>query len=168
MRQPIGRTVFPLVFMCFLFAAATAAEDRNDAKPLDTTAVLKFSIGEQKATVATATSRFAIVGTFSEEHHDSENHFSIKVVIDLGGTITQGKGGKPWLVEVHGTYSFEESHVETHESENGPVQQQTATHLKMALESSVYLRPGERTLIASQNDQKTWLTLQVPLSPERT
>ena len=42
---------------------------------------------------------------------------------------------------------------------------QTQTSLKMALASSVYLRPGERTLIASHNDQEAWLTLQVPPQP---
>lgn len=161
MCLPISRTVFPLVFMCLLFAAGAAGEDRDEAKPLDTTVVLEFSIGGQRVTIATATTRFAIKGTFSEEHRERERHVQVKVVVDLGGTITQRKAGKPWLIKVQGTYSLDESHVEMTETEN----RQTQTSLKMALASSVYLRPGERTLIASHNDQEAWLTLQIPPQP---
>ena len=165
MHRPIGPTVFPLVVMCLLFAAAASAEDRDDAKPLDTTVVLELSVGGQIVTVATATTHFAIESTFSEEQSDRENHFSTKIVIELGGTITQGKGGKPLLVEVHGTYSMDESQMETTERENDPAHHRLATNRRMALQASVYLRPGERTLIASHNDRQAWLTLKVPAQP---
>ena len=165
MRRSIGLTIFPLVVTCLLFAAAVSAEDRDEAKPLDTTVVLEFAVGGQSATVATATTHFAIESTFSEEQNDRENHFSTKLVVQLNGTVTQGRHGKPWLVEVHGTYSFDESQMETTERENGPAHHQLATNQRMALEASVYLRPGERTLIASHNDRQAWLTLKVPAQP---
>ena len=165
MHRPLGLTVFPLVVACFVFASAASAADRDDAKPLNTTVVLEFSIGGQEVAIATATTRYAIEATFSEEQQDVENFASTKVVVDLGGTITRGKGGKPWLVEVRGTYSFDESQMDTVKRENGPAQQRAATHQTMALEASVYLRPGERTLIASHNDRQAWLTLKVPAQP---
>lgn len=165
MYLPVRRTVFSLVFVFLLFTVGAAAGDRDAAKPLSTTVVLEFSIGGQTTTVATAKSRFAIVGTFSEEHRKGKEHFGIEVVVDLGGAITQGKGDKPWLVELHGTFSFDESLVETRESPNGPIREQATTHLKITLENSVYLRPGERTLIASQSDQTAWLTLRIPAQP---
>ncbi len=169
MHQPISPTVFPLVVTCFLFALAASAEDRDEVKPLDTTVVLEFSIGGQNATVATATTHFAIESTFSEEQSEQQNgrqnHLGRKVVVELGGTITHGKGEKPWLVEVHGTYSMDESQTETTERESDPAHHQLTTNQKMALDASVYLRPGERTLIASHNDRKAWLTLKVPAKP---
>lgn len=169
MHRPICLTVFPLVVTCLLFASAASAEDRDHAKPLDTTVVLEFSICGQNATVATATTRYAVESTFSEgqseRQNDVENHLSRKVVIKLSGTITQGKGGKPWLVEIRGSCTVEETQMETTKRENDPAQHQLTTDRRLALDASVYLRPGERTLIASHKDQQAWLTLQVPAKP---
>ena len=159
-----------ILLCCVLLCAiangpAFAGGKDTESKPLGTTLTLRFSFGGDEVIVSTATTGFALEGHVTDSELRQKVHANFERVVDLSGVVSPRRHRKGWLIRVKGTVTHQDMERRPADEivlENALTEiYEFKNEASMFIDASVFLKPGEKKLIASHGGQEMWLTLEV-------